>query len=272
MHIKLIAVDIDGTLLNDNGKVQKSSIEAIKWAKEKNIKVVLVTGRPLVSTKPLLDILGLDNQDDQYVATFNGAVIETTTGKVLSEQKINFDEFVKMDKWTNEHNLYIQFETENELFTTRSDISIEAAHESWKNKLPMHIRTLDKLVNSNPKPTILKIMMVSPKQKLDKFENNIPSQFTKHLTATRSEPHYLDFATKNVNKKFAMQQLSRLLHITSDNMMALGNADNDIPMVSYVKYGVAMKNSTPKLLKTADIITGSNNKDGIADAIYKQIN
>ncbi len=267
MGIKLVAIDLDGTLLNDSGKILPNSIQILKSIKKSGVKVVLTTGRPLVSVKPFLDELGLTDQEDQYVITFNGSIIENTKGKVIKQKVFDFQTFVDFELWAERHQLYNQLETQNTLYTTSSYIPIDAAHESWKNKLPMKVTTLHDLIDSPKKPEMLKIMAVAPKAKLDQIQKELPQIFAEKLSPIRSEPEYLDFAAPNVDKGWALKQLTEYLHLLPNEVMALGNADNDIPMVKFAGTGVAMEKSTPNLLKNADFVTGSNNTSGIRDAI-----
>lgn len=170
MSIKLVAIDLDGTLLNDSGKILPKSIQSLQAIKKLGVKVVLTTGRPLVSVKPFLDELGLDNQDDQYVITFNGSIIENTKGEVLKRKVFDFQTFVDFELWAERHQLYNQLETQTALYTTSNFIPIDAAHESWKNKFPMKITTLHKLIDAPKKPKMLKIMAVADKAKLDQIQ------------------------------------------------------------------------------------------------------
>lgn len=271
MCIKLVAIDLDGTLLNDSGEILPKSIQSLQAIKKLGVKVVLTTGRPLVSVKPFLDELGLDNQDDQYVITFNGSIIENTKGKVIKRKFFDFQTFVDFELWAERQQLYNQLETQTSLYTTSNFIPIDAAHESWKNKLPMKITTLHNLIDSPKKPEMLKIMAVADKAKLDQIQEKLPKVFTEKLSPIRSEPVYLDFAAPNVDKGWALKELAEYLHLLPSGVMALGNADNDIPMVEFAGIGTAMEKSTPNLLKVANFVTGSNNHSGITDAIKKFI-
>ena len=257
--IKLIAIDLDGTLLNDHGEILQNSIKAIKEAKNYGIKIVLCTGRPLVSVTPFLEQLQLTNFNDQYVITFNGSIIETTAGKVIKQQTFDFQTFVDFELWADKIALYTQLENQEALYTINQNIPIDAAHESWKNKLPIHVTSLHDLIAMPQKPVMLKIMAVASNDLLDK------------LSPIRSEPMYLDFAAPNVDKGWALKKLTQYLHLNRQEVMAIGNADNDVPMVKYAGVGVAMEKSTPRLLQVADYITGSNNTTGIADIINKMI-
>lgn len=273
MAIKLVAIDLDGTLLNDEGKILPNSIAVLKEISNQGIKVVLTTGRPLVSVKPFLQELGLDNQEDQYVITFNGSIIENTQGTVIEQRTFDFQTFIDFELWAAKINLYNQLETQTALYTTSSIIPIDGAHESWKNKLPIRVTTLHDLIDvpENKRPTMLKIMAVADKEKLDKIQQSIPKSLIEKLSPIRSEPEYLDFAAPNVDKGWALKKLSEHLKLLPDEVLALGNADNDIPMLEFAGVGVAMKESTPNLLNVANYQTTSNNIDGIERAIHKWI-
>lgn len=271
MGIKLVAIDLDGTLLNDEGKILPSSIKVLKHIRNEGVKVVLTTGRPLISVTPFLKELGLDNSPHQYVITFNGSIIEDTNGKVIHEATFDFQTFVDFELWADNINLYNQLETQDTLYTTSTCIPIDAAHESWKNKLQMKVTTLHDLIEMPKKPAMLKIMAVSTKEKLDKIQNSIPNTIKEKLNPIRSEPEYLDFAAPHVDKGSALQKLTQYLGLTYSEVLAIGNADNDIPMINFAGIGIAMESSTPNLSKIADDITTSNNVDGIEKAIQKYV-
>lgn len=271
MAIKLVAIDLDGTLLNDEGKILPNSIKVLRQISHKGVKVVLTTGRPLISVKPFLKELNLDASSHQYVITFNGAIIENTQGKTIKEAAFDIQTFIDFELWANNINLYNQLETPNFLYTTYTNIPIEAAHESWKNKLPMKAKTLHDLIEISKKLVLLKIMAVGDKEELDRVQNNIPQSILEKLNPIRSEPEYLDFAAPNIDKGWALKKLAEYLDLIPSEIMAIGNADNDIPTIKYAGTGIAMASSTPTLLKIADYKTASNNIDGIEKAIKKFI-
>lgn len=139
--------------------------------------------------------------------------------------------------------------------------------------MPIRVIALHDLIDmpKDKKPEMLKIMAVADKERLDKIQKNIPKSLTDKLNPIRSEPVYLDFTAPNVDKGWALKQLSEYLHLSPNEVMALGNADNDIPMIQFAGTGVAMEESTPNLLKVADYQTTSNNVDGIVKAIQKLV-
>ena len=96
MDIKLIAIDIDGTLLNEKNELAQATIDAIKAAAAKGIKVALCSGRPLSGIRPYLKPLGIEG-DEQYAIAFNGSVTETVSGKLISKMGINYEDFLQIE-------------------------------------------------------------------------------------------------------------------------------------------------------------------------------
>lgn len=272
-NIKLIAIDIDGTLITDDRRLLSTTVDAIKQATQKGIKVALITGRPLVSTQQYLEQLGLSNQDDQYVAIFHGGMITSTSGKIVAKNTINFEDIAKIEKFSHTaiqgQRIFMMAQTAEDAYTTDSDINLYATLESYKNKLPIHYRTFDQLQELSQKKDFLKLMFAAEPQVIEKLQSNIPKEYYENLSITRSEPYYIDFVSKSVNKGWAINQISKKLDIKPEETMAIGDSDPDIPMIKYAGIGVAVKESTPKLLEVADVITESNNGDGVGKAILR---
>ncbi len=267
MAIKLIALDCDGTLLNDKGKILDSSVKAIQKAKEKGCKIVLVTGRPWISTKPILQKIGLDNSKNEYVALFHGAILQDTTGNILSTTPLSFKDFVDLDLFATNQGVNMVAEASDCIYTTTGDLDLFVSFESFKNKLPIKVRILHQFMGMQDSIHVYKILLVGKKDRLDKIEKNIPKWMNDRFTIARSENYCIDISAKKISKGWALKQLADKLNIKSTEIMAFGNADNDISMIKYAKLGIAMSNSSTALLKNADAITTSNNNDGIAKAI-----
>lgn len=271
MAIKLIALDCDGTLLDDKGKLLPSSVKAIKRAEKAGIRVVLVTGRPYISSKPILEKLGLDNKDYEYLAAFHGALLQTTNGRIISRTPLSFKDFADLDLFAVNRQVSMVVETPKYILTTMGNIHPKTAFESLKNKLLIRVRTLHQCMEQQDTFDMLKVLLIGDKEKLDKIEYNIPEWMEKRFTVARSEDYCIDVSPKSVDKGIALKSIAEKLKIKPDEIMAFGNADNDIPMIKYAKYGVAMGNSSPNLIKAAKIVTDDNNSDGIAIVINKYI-
>ena len=94
--IKIIAIDIDATLLNSNHQLTDNVKNAIKSASKKGIKVVLTSGRPISGIRPFLKQLDLDDRNDQYVISFGGGVVETTSGRIISARSLSYEDYLDL--------------------------------------------------------------------------------------------------------------------------------------------------------------------------------
>lgn len=270
MAIKLIALDIDGTLYNDARKILPSSLKAIAQAKARGVKIVITTGRPWRSTKPVLKELHLDHQKDQYVIILHGAIVATTAGKKIFDHPLPYATVAKVIHYGQKHPA-IDLMTQNAdgIFVTKRDLNGYTALESYKNMLPLHFRTEAEIKEQGQKTPFYKMMFSGYKEQIDALQKELPAWLTSDLKALRSEICYIDMVNKKVDKGWAISNLAQRLDIKQDEVMAAGDGNSDIPMVKYAGCGVAMGNGTPALKKVADYVTGTNNQDGLAQAIDK---
>ena len=93
MPIKLVAIDIDGTLINDQREITPQTVAAIKKASAQGVKIVLCTGRPMTGVKAYLDQLSLNDSDNEFVISFNGALAQSTSGNVLVNYTMSFNDY-----------------------------------------------------------------------------------------------------------------------------------------------------------------------------------
>ena len=124
MAIKLIAVDLDGTLLSSNNTILPETQRMLRVAVQNGIKVVLATGRPLSGVLNFAKQLGLEG-DDQYAIVFNGAVIQTISGRVLMSQELNYQDFNNMLRFQRLSHVNVHFETTKYFITTDRDLSVQ---------------------------------------------------------------------------------------------------------------------------------------------------
>lgn len=139
ISIKLVAIDIDGTLVNSQKELTKRTRQVIIQAKQKGIKIVICTGRPISGVKDLLKELELDGQEDQYVVSFGGAMIQTTTGTVINTQPIDYESYLKLENLARELNLHFHAISKNRIYTANKDIGYYTIYESTLVSLGYHI-------------------------------------------------------------------------------------------------------------------------------------
>lgn len=264
--IKLIAIDIDGTLLNSERKLTPGVISTIKQASAVGKKVVICTGRPLAGAREYLEPLGLDEQDDQYIISFGGALVETTTGHGLIEETLSYDDYIRIEALARKTNLHFHASSDDCVYTANRNIGKYTVHESVLCSIGIKYRTQEEMADKK----IYKCMYVDDPDVLSvamaKYQADF-AQLAKEYMVVKSTPFYLEVNRKGVNKGTALKALTEKLGLTQDNVMAIGDEANDLSMIEYAETGVAMGNGTDLVKKTADVVTADNDHDGVAQAI-----
>ncbi|WP_367342483.1 Cof-type HAD-IIB family hydrolase [Limosilactobacillus sp.] len=269
MAIKMIAIDIDQTLNNDQHEITPGVKAAINAATQAGIKVVLCTGRPMTGVRPYLQTLSLDDRDDQYVICFNGASAQTTSGKPLADYTLHFEDFLDWELFIRKVGVQGHIDTAADAYTPNQDINHYTVHEAYLANLGLHYRSMDQLMKMRNQLTIYKLMIDGHKEELDRVTPLIPEDFKHKFHIIRSEEYFIEFINPQANKGNALMELSKKLGIKQNETMALGNGGNDLSMIKSAGLGVAMANSIPDVLDAADEVTTDNNHDGVAAAIKK---
>ncbi len=269
MSIKLIAIDIDGTLIADDHTITPATKQAIQTATQQGINIVLCTGRPLTGVTSYLDELELNHQNNEYVISYNGSLAQTTAGKTLAKYTVPVDDMIDLGAFALKHGLKMILETATTLIATTQQIDQYAVHESKLVSLPLMYQSLDQLSAQKDHLEISKLMITGPKDDLDQVLTTIPDELAAKFNIVRSEDFYLEFINPAASKGNALQLMGTELGIDQSEMMALGNAQNDESMLAYAGIGVAMGNSIPSTKAVADYLTDDNNHDGVGKAIEK---
>ena len=264
---KLIALDMDGTLLREDGTISERTKTAIQQAKDKGVKVVLASGRPLEGLERYLTELGLTSTDD-YALSFNGALIknigtrETICSQVIRGQDVQEIFAVTEKLGVNTH----AFSAELGLITPR--ISHYTQHEKDINGISLTLMNYSELAADHP---IVKMMMVDDAEILSPAVEQIPNDYYDRFTVVRSAPFFLEILNKESNKGNGVAMLADYLGIKQEEVICVGDAGNDVHMLTYAGLGVAMGNAFDDIKEIADFITHSNQDDGVAHVIEKFI-
>ncbi|OOM80412.1 sugar-phosphatase [Clostridium sp. BL-8] len=264
---KLIALDMDGTLLTTDKRVSEKNKAAIKEAEAKGVKIVLASGRPLIGITKYLNELDL-LKDDDYVLSFNGGLVQNTkTQKVVSELPLKGKDLKNIYKISKELNINIHaFSAKDGLITPK--ISQYTEHEADINGIEINIRDFNEI---DDEEDIIKVMMIDPQEILDPAIKKLPAELYEKYSVFKSAPFFLEFTNKEVDKGLGLKKLGEYLGIKKEEIIACGDAGNDLSMVKYAGLGVAMENATKEVKEVANFITTSNDEDGIANVIEKFI-
>ncbi|MEW9676014.1 Cof-type HAD-IIB family hydrolase [Lentibacillus sp. L22] len=238
-EIKLVALDMDGTLLTSEQKVSERTQEAIKQALANDVQVVLSTGRWISSCHPFAEKLNLTS----YLVTCNGGEI-WTVHKELIERHLLDTELIEM-MW--------ELGAENDM-----NCWMISTDDVWYDARPDNFYDHD----------WLKIGFDSHnKEKLDDLVEKL--SYHKGLELSNSTPTNIEINPAGVNKATAITKVCDWLGMRMDNVMAVGDSLNDIKMIQEAGIGVAMGNAQEAIKMAADFVTDTNNQDGVAMAIER---
>lgn len=266
MNIKLVAIDVDDTLLDSENKMTTKTIVILKKAIKNGIKIVMASGRPLTGTQEIYQELGIDNKNNQYAMNFNGGLISSTSGEILVQDTLSIIEAQKLYKIAKNLGVYLQLETNNCVYTPYTQIPVYTLIDGQVMNTPVKRLNLEKLKKTDH---FAKAMFVGDPERINKAYK-LP-QLIKFYNIKASSPSYLEINHKGISKSYGLKELAKKLSLNINQTMAIGDGENDIPMIKTAGIGVAMANGTDEIKKQADFITRSNDEDGVALAVKKFI-
>ncbi len=267
MMYKLIALDMDGTLLREDGSISERTKSAIQQARQKGVKVVLASGRPLEGLERYLSELGLTTNED-FALSFNGALIKNVgTREVICSQTITGKDV--QDVYAMSQKLGVNthaFSAELGLMTPK--VSHYTEHERDINGIDLTVMEYSELAEDHP---FVKVMLVDEPEILSPGVEQLPVEYYDRFTVVRSAPFFLEILNKDSNKGNGVAMLADYLGIKQEEVICVGDAGNDVHMLKYAGLGVAMGNAFDEIKELADYVTHSNEEDGVAHVIEKFI-
>jgi len=265
---KLIAIDMDGTLLNDHHEVTDEVRNALDAARERGVKVVLCTGRPLAGVRRYLKDLRLEDEED-YVIAYNGAIVQNTnTNEVVFGQSLGYEDFRSLHELSRTLDTPMHFFDAEFLYTTNKLISPYTVHEAFITQIPFLHTTAEEVPKDISMP---KVMYIDEPERLDRTIAAIPAEINDKYMMVKSAPFYLEILHREVSKGNAVKRLSEKLGIKREEVMTIGDNGNDLSMIQFAGCGVAMENAIPMVKEAADYHTKSNNENGVAHAIRELV-
>lgn len=268
--IKLLAIDLDGTLLNSQKELVAENIAAVQAAAAAGVKVVLCTGRPMTGVRPFFDQLGLSDQE--YLIINNGcSTYETKDWSLLDSQQLTTEELRYLHetiKGNDAIQLTIADDADNYLVVAEeaSDLVAYDAGLVFTQPLPCWLEDLD-----DRQHTYFEVMMLGEMAELDDYQEQWDAKLAEQFSVVRSQDYIYEILPQGASKATALEKLATKLGYTADQVMAIGDANNDIEMLSYAKHSVAMGNSPDHIKALAAHVTASNDDCGVARAIEELI-
>ena len=268
MKYKLLVLDVDGTLLNDEREISKRTLAALLKVQQMGVRIVLASGRPTYGLMPLAKTLELGNYEG-FVLSYNGCqIIKAQNGEILFERRINPEMLPYLEKKARKNGFAI-FTYHNDTLITDSPDNEYIKNEALLNNL--------KIIKEDEFSTAIdfapcKCMLVSDKEEaLIELEQHWEKRLAGTLDAFRSEPYFLEVVPCGVNKANTLGALLEHLEVTREEAIAVGDGVCDVTMLQLAGMGVAMGHSQDSVKVCADYVTASNEEDGVALAVEKLI-
>jgi len=268
MTYKLIAIDMDDTLLTSAKEISVKNKEMIQRALEKGVKVVLCSGRPHAAMYDYAKSLGITGVDS-YMITNGGAIIENMDGVISYCKTLNNDFYRSFVKFVREHDLpYCVLDIQGNTYTSATEfVDDYTVAMAFENNRGLCIKEPEELSRDFE---ITKAVINGNEQRLDDVTEFINKKFSDYFVV-RTGVGYLEIFPNNVNKGEAVTHLAAQLGIDLSEVMAIGDRDNDISMLKIAGMGVAMDNATSGVKSVSNYVTTDNNHDGVGNAIEEFI-
>ncbi|NLR08801.1 MULTISPECIES: Cof-type HAD-IIB family hydrolase [Lactobacillaceae] len=263
--IKMIALDLDETLLNTDKTISEENAATLRRLHSAGIKVVLCTGRPINAIWGYLEQLGLTTSED-YTITFNGAlVIQNTTKEVLAQSGLSKHDFQPLHAFAQENGYPLDILDFDQVYPV-ADLTPSVYQHMLKAPMDFVPTKFADL----PDHLFSKAVMATDAPILDQVVNNLTPALHDQYHVVRSQPKILEFLAADMDKAVGLGQL--LTHFGWDfsNLMAFGDAENDLGMIKAAGDGVAMLNGQPEIKAAADHQTPTTNNEAGVAAYLKQ--
>lgn len=260
---RLVAVDLDDTLLNGQLEISLPNKQAIQKAREAGVVVTIATGRMYSSVVPYAAALGLDLP----LITYQGALIKNAlTGVTILHQPVPAQLAQQVLDIARGQGLHINFYINDQLYM--EDWSVAGQEYARLARVqPQIVPDLSQLLHQDP----TKVLMIGEPEELNKLQSELKVFFGQELHITKSKPHYLEFIHPHATKGAAITHLARLLNIELEQVIAMGDSFNDLEMLQVAGCAVVMGNAQDEIKQYADLVTTSNDSDGVAQALEKLI-
>lgn len=266
-NIKLLALDLDGTLTNSKKEISEENKRALWEAIEKGVFLALASGRPALGIRHLAQELKLYEKGGFIMAYNGGEIMDCRTGEIIFRRTVPMrlvPEICALGRELKLHMVsyddpYVLSEdpdggyVKNELFCCRAEAK--------------KVERLEDALSEEP----VKFIAADDPEVLKKAFPIFKERFGEALNLFFSEPYFMELTPKGIEKGYGVSKIAEYLSITSKEVMAVGDSYNDLPMLKWAGLSVAMGNAVPEVREIADVQTLSNNEDGVAAAVRTYI-
>ena len=266
-QIRVIAVDIDGTLTNREKQITPRTLQALLQAQKQGITLVLASGRPISGLKKYSVQLHLPEYGGNLISFNGGLLADAKTNEVLYEQKMPLPIAIEVLRHLQQFPVTVMLCDGDQLVV--EDINgYQVEYEANCNHLRVtQTDSLEEYLYFSP----YKLLASANPPYLSEIHEQLAAPFTNRLSTFFSAPFFFEFVPLGVNKANALQRLCQMRGIRREEVLCFGDEQNDLEMIRFAGHGVAMGNACDLLKQAADEITLSNDEDGIAVVVERYL-
>ena len=263
--VRLVAVDVDGTLFNSKHELSEANEFALRELLDRGIQVVIATGKPYIAIADIVARLGLTSPQ----ITSEAAIItDPVSGTILKRTGVPFDLASQVIDLGRELNTTMIISTGDKTFAREMNEDVEYM-VTFGDPVPELMDDLREALQ--PLPTHLMMITYQKDALFLAAEERFRSELGAKLHIHRSVPYYLNFVNPAVSKGKTLQAVCQRLDIDIRETLVIGDSENDVSMFAVAGYAVAMGNSPENIKAQAHYVTGTNDQDGVAQAIHRLI-
>lgn len=265
MKYKMLVVDMDDTLLTDDHEISIENKEMLLKAQEMGVYVVLASGRPTSAMIEYAKELQCD-VNNSFMISFNGSTItDLKEDKLLFEHSLTKEQIHSLYDFSQQNNTHIITYLNGQIISERNSEYIDIESTITGIELVIVPSFKDAVTTS-----AVKCLLLEEPNYLKTMEPLLKAAMP-DLSVCMSKPFFLEAAPNGVDKGAAIQILAEKLNILSSEIIAIGNAGNDLTMIQYAGLGVWVDNVDDELREFGDVIVASNNNHGVAEVVRRFI-
>ncbi|MFS1514487.1 Cof-type HAD-IIB family hydrolase [Chengkuizengella sp. SCS-71B] len=263
MKYKMVAIDVDDTLINDDRIVTEATKEALIKAIELDVVITLATGRMFASAKQIAAQINLNVP----LITYQGSLVKNLLDEeVIYERSVPEAISDYVFKYAEENKYHLQVYHGDELYVKEENDIVKEYSEV--SKVPFKVEADFQTLVSKP---LTKLLIINQPEVIDQIAIDLQQKIGDQVHITKSKPFFLEIVHKEATKGHALQFLAQHYGCDISEVIAIGDSWNDHEMLEVAGLGVAMNNAVPALKEIANYITHSNNEDGVKHVIDKFI-
>lgn len=266
-NIRLIALDLDGTLTNDQKEITPATKDALIACQQKGVVIALMSARPAPGLFLDRDRLDLTHYHGILASYNGGCITDAASDKILSRTSMDREQTRSILRQLEAYKVTVILDDGKQFFVTDKN-GYKVEYECRNNHMSCtEVQNLADYLSFSP----VKLLLSARPEKLAEVRKMVDALLPGSLITVKTAPFYFEIIPRSINKGKGLLEICRILKIDPSQTMAFGDSENDIPMLEEAGCGVAMGNADDAVKAAADIVTASNNEDGIARVLCSRI-